>query len=96
MHRTTVYPNKIVKVVINNKDFEVDVETEAEVDLVSDALDVLDEHFQNHGMARIALNCVREIHNQGCAMTCSQPCNQSGMYGDPPSLNLGEGAMLRG
>ena len=94
MHTTVVYPDGSVTVT----SFDEDEYAEGEVaaDPVSDALDVLDEHFQNHGIARIALNCVREIHNQGCAMTCSQPCNQSGMYGDPPSLNLGEGAMLRG
>ena len=90
MHTTVVYPDGSVAVTFGAAD------PSNYVGLVLDALDVLDEHFQNHGMARIALNCVREIHNQGCAMTCSQPCNQSGMYGDPPSLNLGEGAMLRG
>ena len=94
MHTTVVYPDGSVTVTFGDED--EDNEVEVYVDPVSDALDVLDEHFQNHGMARIALNCVREIHNQGCAMTCNQPCNQSGMYGDPPSLNLGEGAMLRG
>ena len=72
MHTTVVYPDGTVTVTEFDEDEYAEVEVAA--DPVSDALDVLDEHFQNHGMARIALNCVRDIHNQD---TWAAEANQS-------------------
>ena len=106
MHTTIVHPDGTVTVTVVDEDNE-DNEVEVAAPLtypVLDALDVLDEHFDD-SVARHMLDYLRGRYNeelwaatgnQGCVMTCNQPCNQSGMYGDPPSLNLGEGAMLRG
>ena len=74
-HTTVVYPNGMVEVVFDDEDAELgccgveDTETEP----VSDALDVLDEHFANHGGIRVHLQVIRAVHNRqvwGADVTC--------------------------
>ena len=62
-HTTVVYPNGMVEVVFDDEDAELGSCVEdTETDPVSDALDVLDEHFENHGAARLRIEALRTLH----------------------------------
>lgn len=64
-HTTVVYPNGMVEVVFDDEDAELGscgMVEDTEADPVSDALDVLDEHFENHGAARLRIEALRTIH----------------------------------
>lgn len=64
-HSVIVYPNGMVEVTAGYDEDDEDVcDVDEVVDPVSDALDVLDEHFENHGGARVALDIVRAYHNE--------------------------------
>ena len=63
-HTTVVYPNGMVEVVFDDEDAELGccgVE-DTETDPVSDALDALDEHFENYSTARFMIQALRTIH----------------------------------
>ena len=70
-HSIIIYPNGMVEVTAgydNDSDEPVaygvvDTKEAAEVDPVSDALDMLDEHFANHGVMRVHLQAIRAVHN---------------------------------
>lgn len=103
MHRTVVYPNGMVEVFTDDEDLdlgeEIEEVEEAEDDediQVSDALSLLENHFQHHGAARVALETVRATHNAAVWAKDAQPSHNFGVIGDPPSMYLGEAAMLRG
>ena len=63
-HTTVVYPNGMVEVVFDDEDVELGCSgvEDTETDTVSDALDVLYEHFENHGAARVMIKALRTIH----------------------------------
>ena len=71
-HSIIIYPNGMVEVTAgydNDSDEPVaygveDTEEAEDVDPVSDALDVLDEHFANHGGIRVHLQVIRAVHNR--------------------------------
>ena len=92
MHRTVVYPNGMVEVFTDDEDLdlgeEIEEVEEAEDDediQVSDALSLLENHFQHHGGARTLLETLRALHNAAVWAKDAQP-----------SMYLGEAAMLRG
>ena len=106
MHRTVVYPNGMVEVFTDDEDLdlgeeieEIEEVEEAEDDediQVSDALSLLENHFQHHGGARTLLETLRALHNAAVWAKDAQPSHDFGVIGDPPSMYLGEAAMLRG
>ena len=68
-HSIIIYPNGMVEVTAGYDCEEEPIacgveDTETDVDPVSDALDVLDEHFANHGGIRVHLQVIRAVHNQ--------------------------------
>lgn len=75
MHRTVVYPNGMVEVFSDDEeadelgcygveDTEQEMLEATEVDPVSDALDVLDRHFDHDTACRLFLVALREQHNK--------------------------------
>jgi len=65
-HMTIIYPNGMVEV-INEKDAEAEVQDEQAVTFTAGpawALVVLDEHFANHGAARVALNVLHAVYDE--------------------------------
>ena len=77
-HSIIVYPNGMVEVTAGYDEVDEPVaygveNTEDDSDPVSDALDVLDEHFANHGGIRVHLQVIRAVHNRqvwGADVTC--------------------------
>ena len=77
-HSIIIYPNGMVEVTAGYDEVDEPVaygveNTEDDSDPVSDALDVLDEHFANHGGIRVHLQVIRAVHNQevrGADVTC--------------------------
>ena len=77
-HSIIIYPNGMVEVTAGYDEVDEPVaygveNTEDDSDPVSDALDVLDEHFANHGGIRVHLQVIRAVHNRqvwGADVTC--------------------------
>ena len=77
-HSIIIYPNGMVEVTAGYDEVDEPVaygveNTEDDSDPVSDALDVLDEHFANHGGIRVHLQVIRAAHNRqvwGADVTC--------------------------
>ena len=77
-HSIIIYPNGMVEVTAGYDEVDEPVaygveNTEDDSDPVSDALDVLDEHFANHGGSRVHLQVIRAVHNRqvwGADVTC--------------------------
>ena len=77
-HSIIIYPNGMVEVTAGYDEVDEPVaygveNTEDDSDPVSDALDVLDEHFANHGGVRVHLQVIRAVHNRqvwGADVTC--------------------------
>ena len=68
-HSIIIYPNGMVEVTAGYDEVDEPVaygveNTEDDSDPVSDALDVLDEHFANHGGIRVHLQVIRAVHNR--------------------------------
>ena len=68
-HSIIIYPNGMVEVTAGYDEVDEPVaygveNTEDDSDPVSDALDVLDEHFANHGGVRVHLQVIRAVHNR--------------------------------